>query len=99
MNRMVIGSPLLSERDVSAMGRLLKLEGRTRGEIATCSGTAEQAPGLTFSANAHTLSRGSIVAEGGGYLPTHAFRRREVAKGPRPLASFRVTSWSLSAIQ
>jgi hypothetical protein len=28
----------------------LKLEGRTRGEIATCSGTAEQAPGLTFSA-------------------------------------------------
>ena len=28
----------------------LKLEGRTRGEIATCSGTAEQAPGVTFAA-------------------------------------------------
>jgi hypothetical protein len=28
----------------------LKLEGRTRGEMASCSGTAEQAPGVTFAA-------------------------------------------------
>jgi hypothetical protein len=28
----------------------LKLEGRSRGQIATCSGTADQAPGVTFAA-------------------------------------------------
>jgi hypothetical protein len=28
----------------------LRLEGRTRGEIATCSGTAKQAPGVSFAA-------------------------------------------------
>jgi len=55
MNRTAIGSPLPSEPDGVAMDPpavfgidevVLKLEGRCRGEMAVCAGTAERAPGV-----------------------------------------------------
>jgi hypothetical protein len=65
----------------------LKLEGRSRGEIATCSGIAKQAPGVAFSATLIPCREEPLSAKAEPiYLSPHSFRRREAAEGP-PLTS------------